>query len=84
MLFTHSPAVSVIRLAQPRGQPLCIALLSSSGLARMDVKRSGIIRKCSVLTTKTTETLVANDFFLALHLARSINHNKPVGTEVFN
>jgi len=69
-----------------------MALFCPSGLTRMDVKRSGTVRKCNVLTTtKTTETLAANDCSLALHLAwtfslnnKSINHNKPVGREVFN
>lgn len=93
MLLTHGPAVRVIRRAWPRGQPLSIALLTSSGLTRMDVKRCGIVRKSTVLTTtKTTETLLANDCFLALHPAqmcslnnnKSIHHNKPVGREVFN
>lgn len=93
MPFTHGPAVSDTRCARSRGQALCIALFGSSGLTRMDVKRSGIVRKCSVLTAiKATETLVANDCFSPLHLARtfslnnnkSINHNKPVGREVFN
>lgn len=91
--FTHGPAVSDTRCARPRGQALCIGVSSSPGLTRMDVKRSRTVRKCSVLTRiEATETLVADDCFSPLHLARvfslnnnkSINHNKPVGREVFN